>query len=46
MTKQNTLQARLAQSLDKMNKREAKTHTAAPAALPVGEDRKCKKLSI
>lgn len=46
MTKQNTLQARLARSLDQMNKRESKSHTAAPAALPVGEDRKCKKLSI
>ncbi len=46
MTKQNTLQARLARSLDQMNKRESKTHTAEPAALPVGDDRKCKKLSI
>ena len=46
MTKQNTLQARLARSLDQMNKRETKSHTAAPTALPVGDDRKCKKLSI
>lgn len=46
MTKQHTLQARLARSLDQMNKRESKTHAAAPAALPAGDDRKCKKLSI
>ena len=46
MTKQNTLQARLARSLDQMNKRESKTHGAAAVVLPVGEDRKCKKLSI
>lgn len=46
MTKQNTLQARLARSLDKMNKRESKTHTAAPAPLPVVGNRKCQKLSI
>lgn len=46
MTKQNTLQARLARSLDQMNKRESKTPAAASAALPVGGDRKCKKLSI
>lgn len=46
MTKQNTLQARLARSLDQMNKRESKSHTAAPAPLPVGGDRKCQKLSI
>lgn len=46
MTKQNTLQARLARSLDQMNKREAKTHNTAPVALPSGDNRKCKKLSI
>jgi len=46
MTKQNTLQARLARSLDQMNKREAKTHNTTPVALPAGDDRKCKKLSI
>lgn len=46
MTKKNTLQDRLARSLDQMNKREAKAPTASPAALPPVAERKCKKLSI
>lgn len=46
MTKQNTLQDRLARSLDKMNMREAKAPAAA-AAIPQGGDRQnCKKISI
>lgn len=44
--KKNTLQDKLARSLDQMNKREAKTPTASPAALPPVAERKCKKLSI
>lgn len=44
MTKHKTLQDRLARSLDQMNRREAKTHTAA--APPLAAERKCKKLSI
>jgi len=46
MTKHKTLQARLARSLDQMNKNEAKTPKSAPAALPRTNDRKCKKLCI
>ena len=46
MTKHKTLQDRLALSLDKMNMREAKAPKTTPAVLPVGSDRKCKKLSI
>jgi len=46
MTKKNTLQDRLARSLDQMNKREAKAPAASPAALPPVTERKCKKLSI
>ena len=46
MTKQNTLQNRLARSLDRMNKNEAKTRKTVPAALPLTDARKCKKLSI
>jgi len=46
MTKTNTLQARLARSLDQMNKTESKTHKAAPAAMPPADTRKCQKLSI
>jgi len=44
--KKNTLQDRLARSLDQMNKREAKTQTIATADLPPVAERKCKKLSI
>lgn len=46
MTKKNTLQDRLARSLDQMNKREAKAPAASPATLPPVSERKCKKLSI
>ena len=46
MTKQNSLQNRLARSLDQMNKNEAKTHKSASAALPQPNGRKCKKLCI
>jgi hypothetical protein len=46
MTKHKTLQARLARSLDQMNKNEAKTHKSVPVALPQPNDRKCKKLCI
>jgi len=46
MTKKNTLQDRLARSLDQMNKREAKAPVASPATLPPVTERKCKKLSI
>jgi len=46
MTKKNTLQDRLARSLDQMNKREAKAPSVSPASLPPVIDRKCKKLSI
>lgn len=46
MTKKNTLQDRLARSLDQMNKREAKAPTASPAALPPVAERKCRKISI
>jgi len=45
MAKQSTLQDRLAQSLDKANKRETKTKKPqAPAS--AAADRKCTKLSI
>lgn len=44
--KKNTLQDRLARSLDQMNKREAKNQTTATADLPPVAERKCKKLSI
>jgi len=44
--KKNTLQDRLARSLDQMNKREAKTQTTATTDLPPVAERKCKKLSI
>lgn len=44
--KKNTLQDKLARSLDQMNKREAKAPTASIAALPPVAERKCKKLSI
>lgn len=46
MTKQNTLQARLARSLDQQNKNESKTHKAAPAALPQASAQNCQRLSI
>lgn len=46
MTKKNTLQDRLARSLDQMNKREAKAPAASPSSLPPVVERKCKKLSI
>lgn len=46
MTKKNTLQDRLARSLDQMNKREAKAPAASPAALPPVAERKCRKISI
>lgn len=46
MTKQNSLQNRLARSLDRMNKNDAKTRKTIPAALPPADARKCKKLSI
>jgi hypothetical protein len=48
MTKGQTLQTRLAKSLDKANTRHAKsakTPPPAPAA-PQAADRKCKKLSV
>lgn len=44
--KKNTLQDRLARSLDQMNKREARAQTTATADLPPVAERKCKKLSI
>jgi hypothetical protein len=45
MTKHaNTLQAKLALSLDQANTRDAKRAPAAPA--PIATDRKCSKLSI
>lgn len=44
--KKNTLQDRLARSLDQMNKREAKAPAGSPAILPPVAERKCKKLSI
>lgn len=46
MTKKNTLQDRLARSLDQMNKREAKAPATSPAALPPVTERKCRKISI
>ncbi len=46
MTKKNTLQDRLARSLDQMNKREAKAPATSPAALPPLAERKCRKISI
>lgn len=46
MTKKNTLQDRLARSLDQMNKREAKAPAVSPAALPPVTERKCRKISI
>jgi hypothetical protein len=46
MTKQNTLQDRLARSLDKMNKREEKTTRPAAAVQQGGDNQKCKKISI
>lgn len=44
--KKNTLQDRLARSLDQMNKREAKAPAASQAALSPVAERKCKKFSI
>lgn len=44
--KKNTLQDKLARSLDQMNKREAKAPAANTATLPPVTERKCKKLSI
>lgn len=47
MTKGDTLQARLALSLDQANKKETKAHRQAPApAAPLTADRKCTKLSV
>jgi len=46
MAKKNTLQDRLAQSLDQANKREAKKKTPARTSPPAPADRKCTKLSI
>jgi hypothetical protein len=44
MTKGDTLQNRLARSLDQANVREKKAHRQAPAPLPA--ERRCSKLSI
>jgi len=47
MTKQKTLQDRLARSLDKTNKRKAPPLNMAPVAQPTAKNnRKCKKLCI
>lgn len=47
MTKGKTIQDRLAQSLDKANKRDAKSKRKAPAApAPLPPERRCTKLSV
>lgn len=42
----NTLQARLARSLDKANTKAAKAPKAATAPAAIPEERRCKKVSI